>query len=199
MISVYNIKPGFQNLLRPLLGSLVKAGVTANHLTLVAIMGSVCVGWITALCYDNPAVLFVIPLWLFVRMALNALDGMAAREHNMASKLGAVLNEVGDVVSDAVLYLPLALFSPRSLWPIVLFTIGSVLNEFCGVLGQALKGKRHYEGPMGKSDRALFVGALTLVTGLIPQVTAAWPSLFLVAFVLELYSCVNRLVGFLRD
>jgi len=36
-------------------------------------------------------------------MALNAIDGMLAREHHMQSKLGAILNELGDVVSDTVL------------------------------------------------------------------------------------------------
>ncbi len=40
-------------------------------------------------------------------MALNAIDGMLAREHAMQTPLGAMLNELGDVVSDAALYLPL--------------------------------------------------------------------------------------------
>ncbi len=42
-------------------------------------------------------------------MAFNAIDGMLAREHNQQSKLGAFLNELTDVVSDAALYLPFAL------------------------------------------------------------------------------------------
>ena len=33
----------------------------------------------------------IMPLWLFLRMTLNAIDGMLAREHDMQSKLGAVL------------------------------------------------------------------------------------------------------------
>jgi CDP-diacylglycerol--glycerol-3-phosphate 3-phosphatidyltransferase len=33
-------------------------------------------------------------------MALNAIDGMLAREHDMQSPLGAMLNELGDVLSD---------------------------------------------------------------------------------------------------
>jgi CDP-diacylglycerol--glycerol-3-phosphate 3-phosphatidyltransferase len=54
-------------------------------------------------------------------MALNAIDGMLAREHGQASRLGAVLNELGDVVADAGLYLPLALTTVFSLWPLAVF------------------------------------------------------------------------------
>ena len=42
-------------------------------------------------------------------MALNAIDGMLAREFNQKSRLGGYLNEITDVVSDAALYLPLLL------------------------------------------------------------------------------------------
>jgi CDP-diacylglycerol--glycerol-3-phosphate 3-phosphatidyltransferase len=40
-------------------------------------------------------------------MALNAIDGMLAKEFALKSRLGAMLNELGDVFSDAALYLPL--------------------------------------------------------------------------------------------
>ena len=39
----------------------------------------------------------------------------------------------------------------------------SVINEFAGLLGQALGGERRYDGPMGKSDRALLIGLLSLL------------------------------------
>ena len=56
--------------------------------------------------------LLLLPLVLFLRMALNAIDGMMAREFGQKSRLGAVLNELGDVLSDACLYLPFALLAP---------------------------------------------------------------------------------------
>ena len=39
----------------------------------------------------------------------------------------------------------------------------SVLNEFAGVMGKVLGGERRYEGPMGKSDRALLIGIYGLL------------------------------------
>jgi len=63
---------------------------------------SVCGGaWISA-----GLMLLVLPPVLLLRMALNALDGMLARRTGSESLLGKWLNELGDVISDAALYLP---------------------------------------------------------------------------------------------
>src|SRR6185436_10094772 len=104
----------------------------------IAIAGSVAVGVAVAFAGSRPALLLLLPVWLFLRMALNAIDGMMARELNMSTQLGAVLNELGDAVSDLGLYLPLAFIYEPARWPIVAFSIGGVLTEFSGVLGRAL-------------------------------------------------------------
>ena len=109
MASIYDIKPAFQNLLRPATRGLAAAGVTANQVTLAAALLSGAVGACIAVKPGERWPLLVLPGFLFVRMALNAIDGMLAREHNMKSRLGAVLNEIGDVLADTALYLPLAL------------------------------------------------------------------------------------------
>ena len=192
MASLYDLKPRFQALLRPLLGDLAAAGLTANALTVLAAMGSLAAGAAVAFAGERPALLLLLPVWLFIRMALNALDGMMARELGMRSNLGAVLNEVGDVVSDLALYVPLALVRPSALWPVVAFAVGAGLTEFCGVLGQALGAGRQYQGPMGKSDRALVVGALGLATFLFPALLEHWPWAFGIFAVLAAWTCVRR-------
>src|SRR3954469_13726964 len=139
MASVYDLKPRFQALLRPLIGKLAAWGWTANFVTVLALLFSLAVGAaIPVFSPQHPKILLLLPAWLFLRMALNAIDGMMARELNMKTTLGAVLNEAGDVVSDLALYLPLARVHPASLWPVVAFAFGAVLTEFCGVLTQAL-------------------------------------------------------------
>lgn len=200
MPSVYDLKPRFQALLRPLLLGLARLGFTANGLTLLALLGSLAlgalVGWRAP---SEPRWLLALPVWLFLRMALNALDGMLARELDMKSDLGAVLNEVGDVLSDCGLYLPLAFVAPAALWPVVLFTLLATLTELCGLLGQALGGARQYQGPMGKSDRALAVGALALVTALRPDALAAWPWVFGLAAVAAVLTCLRRCQAVLAE
>lgn len=191
MPTVYDLKPKFQALLRPLLLGLRKAGLTPNGLTLLALAGSFAVGTVLPRAESQPRLLLLLPVWLFLRMALNALDGMMAREMNMQSRTGAVLNEVSDVLSDLALYLPLGLLAAPV--PVILFALGAMATEFCGVLSQALGAGRQYQGPMGKSDRAFVVGALALATALRPRLATYWPWVFGIAAVLTVLTCFNRL------
>lgn len=165
MPSVYDLKPKFQNLLRPLVGRLAEKGITANHVTMAAVALSFLAGGAIALFPETQWMLLAIPLVLFVRMALNAIDGMLAREHDMASSLGAILNELGDVLSDAALYLPLALVPGIGAPWVVLMVLLAVISEMTGVIAVQIGASRRYEGPMGKSDRAFWVGCVSLILG----------------------------------
>lgn len=197
MPSVYDLKPRFQTLLRPVMERLVRLGFSPNAITLVAVVGSFVVGFL--LGTHTRWILLLLPGWLFARMALNAIDGMMAREKNMATPFGAVLNELGDVLSDLGLYLPLAFFQTDAIWPVVAFVVGSILTEFCGVLGRALGAARHYEGPMGKSDRAFWVGALAVATAIWPRLMDWWVWFFWLCAALAVVTCWNRIAGALRE
>ncbi len=166
MASVYELKSRFQDLLRPLVRRLAAAGVTANQVTLAAILLSLAAGAAIALRPGHPLPLLLLPAVLFVRMALNAVDGMLAREHGQASRLGALLNELGDVVSDTALYLPLALLPGMPPAAVVLFCLLAVISEMTGVVAIQIGAARRYDGPMGKSDRAALIGTLALFLGL---------------------------------
>lgn len=192
MISVYQIKPKFQQLLLPVLKTLHRWGVSANAITITAILlsaGTGLVFWYT----ESPLALLWVALALLLRMALNALDGMMARNYQMQSRLGEVLNEVGDIVSDIFLFFPLLKLSyiqPNILFGFILL---SVINEFAGVLSKAMGGERRYDGPMGKSDRALFLGLLCLLLYFWPAVQAYASTAFLLAIGLLLLSTYTRL------
>lgn len=109
--------------------------------------------------------LLVIPLVMLLRMALNAIDGMLAREYRMQTVAGGFLNELSDVIADAALCLPFAYVLPQyGTWVIALVVV-ALIAEFAGVLAQGLGGARRYDGPMGKSDRAFVFGLLALLLG----------------------------------
>ena len=166
MPSIYQLKPAFQNLLRPLVRVLARAGVTANQVTLAAMLLSVGVGMLLGQYAHDHRVLWLLPITLLLRMALNAIDGMLAREHNMQTRLGAFLNELGDVVSDSAIFLGFALVVlpiPFAMALMVLITVLAALSEMTGVLAQALTGTRRYDGPMGKSDRAFWISLLAVL------------------------------------
>jgi CDP-diacylglycerol---glycerol-3-phosphate 3-phosphatidyltransferase len=192
MPTLYSIKPAFQNLLRPLVGHMVKAGMTANQVTLGAAALSVAGGIAMAVFAANPGIFWIVPVILFVRMALNAIDGMMAREFGQASKLGAYLNEIGDVVSDVALILPFALVAPFGAAGVVAFAIAALLVEYAGVLGTMVGAGRIYDGPFGKSDRALALGVLAVLIAL--QLVPRWFEwLFPVLALVSLYTMINRI------
>ena len=84
----------------------------------------------------------------------------------MKSPEGAVLNELGDVISDAALYLPFALVAGVNAALVVLVVIAAIIGEMAGALGPLLGGQRRYDGPLGKSDRAFAFGTLGFLIGI---------------------------------
>lgn len=158
MISIYNIKPQFQRLLTPILEWMHRKDITANQITVSACILSVIIGVLFWFAEDNKWFFLALPIGLLLRMALNALDGMMARRYNQISRKGEMFNELGDVVSDTIIFLPLLKYQPESLYLIVIFIAMSIINEFAGVMGKVISNQRNYDGPMGKSDRAFILG-----------------------------------------
>ena len=191
-MTLYELKPRFQNLLRPLVANLAKGGVTANQVTAAAALGSVLVGAFVAAQAPERWPFLLLPAWLVIRMALNAIDGMLAREFDQKSRLGAYLNEISDVVSDAALYAPfawLAVFGP--FW-VGLVVVLAALTELTGVLGPSVGASRRYDGPLGKSDRALVFGALGLWVGLGGPLPDWWRWAMAAIAALLLLTVINR-------
>jgi CDP-diacylglycerol--glycerol-3-phosphate 3-phosphatidyltransferase len=198
MPSVYDLKPKFQGRLRPAVGAMARAGVTPNQVTIAAFVLSAAWGTLIALTGGARWTLLPLPVVLLTRMALNAIDGLLAREHGMQTRLGAWLNELGDVLADAALYLPLGLVPGVSLAAMSWVVVLAVVSEMAGVLGQSLGGQRCYHGPMGKSDRAFVFGALGLALGLGAR-PGGWLAVFLaIVLFLEGLTIVKRARAGLR-
>jgi len=192
MISLYQLKPAFQALLRPLVRRLFESGVTANQVTLGACIGSLVVAALVAGFVEQRWLFALIPLWMLLRMALNAIDGMLAREFGQQSKLGAYLNELCDLIADSALYLPFALLPGVSPQWVVLVMLLALISEYAGVMGPLVGASRRYDGPLGKSDRALCFGVLGagVASGLL---ATAWiDGLMIMLAALSLVTLYNR-------
>ena len=192
MATIYDLKPRFQALLRPVSDALVRSGRTANDVTLAALLLSLAHGAWLALMPGSMWPLLVLPVTLFLRMAMNAIDGMMAKEHGQASAGGAVLNELSDVIADAALYLPFALIRGVSETLVVLVVVAGICAEMAGALGPLIKAPRCYDGPLGKSDRAFAFGLLAVLLGL-GFAPGLWSTLYLAALlVLSALTVLNR-------
>jgi CDP-diacylglycerol--glycerol-3-phosphate 3-phosphatidyltransferase len=195
LATIYDLKPRFQARLRPIAGALAQHGVTPNQITLAALLLSLAHGAWLALMPESRWPLLLLPLTLFLRMALNAIDGMMAREHGMKSAAGAMLNELSDVIADAALYLPFALVAGMSAPLVVLTVMLGIVGEMAGALAPMLGVERRYDGPFGKSDRAFAFGLLAFLIGLGLK-PGAWTAAYLaVLLVLSALTILNRARG----
>ncbi|NIE76493.1 CDP-alcohol phosphatidyltransferase family protein [Pantoea sp. Tr-811] len=192
MPSIYQLKPRFQALLRPAVQRLHARGVSANQVTLGAALVSVLLGLLLAAFSHITWLFLLVPVWMLLRMAFNAVDGMLAREFGQQTRLGAYLNELCDLVADAALYLPFALVAGISPALVVLVVIAALISEYAGVMGPLAGASRRYDGPMGKSDRAFAFGVLGFGVAL-GLLNASWSNgLLVVILLLSLYTLYNR-------
>ena len=192
MATIYDLKPQFQSLLRPIAAALVQRGLSANDVTLGALVLSAAQGVWLALDPTSRWPMLALPVALFLRMAMNAIDGLMAKEHGQATPAGAVLNELSDVIADAALYLPFALIPGLNAPLLVLVVVAGIMAEMAGALGPMLGANRCYAGPLGKSDRAFAFGLLAVLIGL-GLAPGLWSTLYLAALlVLSALTVLNR-------
>ncbi len=190
--SIYRLKPRFQQLLRPLVARLAAAHITPNQMTLATALLMVMYGAALALWPDQRGLWLGLVLLMPLRMALNALDGLLARHTGLQTRLGAVLNEVCDLISDLALYLPVAYLPGVPPALAVIAAAMATIAEQTGLAALAAGSPRRFDGPMGKSDRALAYGLIGLLAGL--QASASWINAVLALVIALLaWTIVNRL------
>jgi len=200
-MSLYQLKSQFQDQLRPISNTLVEQKITANQVTVSAVILSVGTAYMMARpANENQRLWLLLPTSLFVRMALNAIDGMMAREHGQASTLGAVLNECGDIIADVALIASLsphiANKIPCNQRHIINLIALSISTELLAIVSDAALKVRANQGPLGKSDRAFVLGTLGVIIGSKAPISlsqARIGQLCLLTEALLIKTCLNRL------
>lgn len=190
---LYFIKGNFQKTIRGLAGS----WMTANEAALFGVIFVIltAAGFYCGLTYENLRFcLLLVPVFLFMRMAMNALDGLLAREYKTASAAGEVLNEGVDVIGDMFCYGILYFVKEMPKLELVIFLILIWAAEFFGVLGKSMPGgNRRYENVISaKPDRALWMGILSFILYFYPEFIKYANYYFVWLSVLLVFTCVLR-------
>ncbi|MCD8778949.1 CDP-alcohol phosphatidyltransferase family protein [Mammaliicoccus sciuri] len=199
MISIYEIKPKFQQLLMPIVDWMRKIGMTPNQVTILALVLSILTGIILSIFHDNKWIFILMPILMFVRMALNAIDGVMAKRYQMKSHLGLLLNELGDVISDLFLFIPFVFIAEDYGIGIMLFISLSIISEMAGVTVRVIGSSRRYDGPMGKSDRAFIVGFISFLIFVHLNIIPYLHFVFYVCSILMLINIYNRITNGLKE
>ena len=200
MISVYQLKSKFSDILRPICNGMVKIGITANMVTVSAFILSIITGILVYLYIPKCSLAYwILPIALFIRMALNNIDGVIAREHNQKTNIGAIYNELGDILSDTVIYLPFLYIINCNFWLIFSFIVLTIISETVGIMGVQINASRRYDGPMGKSDRAFWMSVLSVVLFFTPLSQKVLNITICVICALLIFTILNRITSALKE
>ena len=126
---------------------------------------SVVAAAIAAFCFwksgFHPALLFVAPLFCYLRLWFNMLDGMVAIASGKASWRGEILNDLPDRVSDVLIFAGVAHSGWMNPYLGYWAAIFALLTAYVGMFGQAVGVQREFSGVMSKPWRmvALHIGA----------------------------------------
>ena len=195
-ISIYKLKTKFQNLLMPVCEKLVKLKITPNQITVTTVLLNIIFAGIIYKFSNINYLFLIVPIFLFLRMALNALDGMIANTFNQQTKRGIFYNEAGDVVSDTVFfYIFLRVIGINEIYNL-LFVFLSALSEYIGVVAVMVDNKRHYEGPVGNSDRAFLISLLAIIYFFVRN--QYFDYILILAIILLIFTIYNRIKSSLK-
>ena len=178
MNGLYALKPWYTRRLRVFVERAAAQGTSPDVFTLIGIAGagaaaiSIAVGWWP-----------LSVLLLGVRLAGANLDGAVARARNVSRPWGFVLNEIGDRVSDLLMFAGLAVWAAYLggpglhwlSWPVISVLVAAVaatLPTFASLTAAGAGATRRNGGPFGKTERCLAVVVATAVPAAIPLVCA---------------------------
>jgi CDP-diacylglycerol--glycerol-3-phosphate 3-phosphatidyltransferase len=193
MLDLPDTKPFLERLFRPMARGLGRRGVQPNTLTLASLSTSTLAGMLALAFPKATWPLLAILAAMLVRLALNHLDGILAREHGMKTRWGGLLNELAALAEDMALYLPLAVRPEMPAALVVCAVMLGVLVEVAGLSSLAIGSTRRYDGPMSKVVRGVCFGTLAVgaALGLAPALWA--PSALALVLGLLAVTAWNRL------
>ena len=170
MQGLYALKPWYTRRLGGVVDAAVARGISPDAFTVVGIAGAVCAGGAVAMGWWPPALVF-----LAVRLAGANLDGAVARARGVSRPWGFVLNEIGDRVSDLLVFAGLAVWALRtdgSLTWVLVATIAATLPTFASLAAAGAGATRRNGGPFGKTERCLAIVIATALPATLAYVCA---------------------------
>lgn len=188
---IYSIKPWWQKQLTGLENRLVRHHVHPDLVTLSGVACSGLLGSVLAMTGRWSLLALAVAPLAIGRLAANALDGLVARRAGLARPWGEVFNEGSDRLSDALIFVGLAINSrviPPLTWGALTLTL---LSSYLGIAGKAAGGNRHTGGFLAKADRMIYMAIfspLVIIFG-----ASAWNWLLLAFIPATLLTIAQRL------
>jgi CDP-diacylglycerol--glycerol-3-phosphate 3-phosphatidyltransferase len=174
MLGLYALKPWFTGRLTPVVNVAVTRGISPDAFTAAGVVAAGAAAVAIAFGWWPLAALFLV-----LRLAGANLDGAVARAAGKSRPWGFVVNEIGDRTSDLLAFAGLAVFVARHdgsgmhwlSWPVLqvlLAALAATMPTFASLAAAAAGAQRRNGGPMGKTERCLFMVLATAFPVILP-------------------------------
>jgi CDP-diacylglycerol--glycerol-3-phosphate 3-phosphatidyltransferase len=201
----YALKPWYTRRLTPIVNIAVARHISPDVFTVGGVMSAGVAGVVVALGWWPLAALF-----LALRLAGANLDGAVARARSVSRPWGFVVNEIGDRASDLLTFAGLAVWAARQRgpglhwlsWPVIMVLVAALaatLPTFASLAGAAAGAPRRNGGPLGKTERCLFVLLATAFPVILPVVSTQLINGSLITAVLRLRAAHRELLAKRQD
>lgn len=178
MTGLYGLKPWFSARLTPIVDAAVARRISPDVFTAAGVMAAAAAAVTVAFGWWPLAAVFMV-----LRLAGANLDGAVARARGVSRPWGFVVNEIGDRTADLLAFAGLAVWAARQSgaglhwlsWPVfqvLVAALAATLPTFASLAAAAAGATRRNGGPLGKTERCLFVVLATAVPVLIPVLLA---------------------------
>jgi phosphatidylglycerophosphate synthase len=165
-VTLNTYRPYVNFVLEPSAAALARIGLTPNKVSLLSFMFAALAGISYYYSFDNRMNLVIALILVMLNSFTDAVDGVMARQMEMQSERGDLLDHVIDRYADTFIICGI-FFAGYVHWMIGVAAItGVLITSYMGTQAQAVGGKRHYGGMLGRADRMaliIFVSAVNVM------------------------------------
>ena len=180
--------------LDPFVGAARTVGLSPNGVSVIAALLAGAAGGVYAVAAGTPALYLAGAVLVFLNGWLDLVDGALARELDVASSAGDLLDHVLDRYADIVIIVGLA--AGVGQWALGIAAVtGVLMTSYLGTQAQAVGLDRVYGGALGRADRLALVGVVTGVAAVVQPVVAG---LSLVGWLLVVFAVVGHVTALQR-
>lgn len=189
-MKIYSLKPLFQKRLQPVARILAVNSVHPTILTLSGIVVSALLA--SAVRISSQILSWFVPLLVFLRLSLNALDGMVAKQRRMESTAGTALNELSDLISDVFIFAGLALAPNVNAFLGLAVLLLVQLTNIAGIAGHFVLKRHLWEGSVGKADRMVYLAFFAIIIAFTNE-TRWWNYLLVIIGLGSIITMIQRI------
>lgn len=150
-------RPLATRVLNPFVDLSIRAGLTPNTVSVIAIGLAGAAGLVFALAGDEQLLYLLGVLFVLLNGWFDILDGAIARRLDTASSAGDIIDHVLDRYADILVLVGLAAGIERYGIGLVAVT-GVLMTSYLGTQAQAVGLDRVYGGLVGRADRLVLIG-----------------------------------------